>query len=423
MNYFLKPIFLVILLFSSVVFSQDVFKPGYYIDNAANKINGLILDNNPYNNPSGILFKSTETDAPKTIGIESLKEFSVTERNNKFQRYKVEIDINSTRSNNIEKTASSKVENTSLFKVLIEGELSLYKLVINDKTIFFYKANNESVPQQLENSTYVNNNGVLTEEKSFFRRQLIKLMNCNDFKTIQSFLQLGYNEKELIEVFSEYNTCKNSGFTVYKESAESQKVEFKFTPFAGMNFSNLKYELVGTNFSPSGSTTGINLGIETAIVLPYNNKSYELFLAIGLDKIDDISSRSYPSGTSSVIFENYIFNSTLINFNLGPRYNYYINQKNKIFFDASVGLSIPQEDVVFENYTETTTGGVFYTTQGEGRRYSTRSAMFFTAGIGYCFNNKLGIALRYSTPKEYVEGNSLRVKLSSLGVTLRYTIN
>lgn len=422
MRHFLKP-FLIVFLFSSLVFSQDSFKQGYYIDNASTKINGLILDSNPYNNPSEIVFKVNETDAAKTIGIESIKEYSISERNTRYKRFKVEIDVNYTMSNNIDKIASTKVENTSLFKVLVEGELSLYKLVINDKVVFFYKQKEELTPKQLENTSYTNNNGTLSETNGYFRRQLIKSMNCNDFKSIPSFLELAYTEKELIKLFKEYNTCVNSDYVEYKENTQAEKASWKFTPFIGMNFSTLKYNLLESPFSPSSSLSSINFGVETSLILPYNNKAYEVFFSIGIDKVDDVSSGSYRSGTFSEIFENLTFKSTLINFNLGPRYNYYLNQKSKLFFDASVGLSIPNDDIIYEYYTETTIDDVFYTTQGQDRSYKTDSALFFNFGMGYCFNNKFGIDLRYSTPKEYLEGKEMKVTLSSIGATLRYTIN
>lgn len=77
-------------------YSQNSFEKGYYIDNANQKVEGLIKNRDWLNNPSKFKFKLSENSQQITLTIRSVKEFGILNKL-KYIKQTVQIDRSSER--------------------------------------------------------------------------------------------------------------------------------------------------------------------------------------------------------------------------------------------------------------------------------------------------------------------------------------
>ncbi|HEY3405337.1 MAG TPA: hypothetical protein VGK59_18255 [Ohtaekwangia sp.] len=312
-------------------YSQVEFEKGYIIDKNDNRIECLIKNLDWKNNPEIVKYKIDPTDEEMAATLETVKAFQVYGYS-KYIVSQVDIDRSPDELSNLSSSRDPIWSSEKLFlEVLIEGKASLYKYESANFTRFFYTVDTAPV-QQLVHKEYKVEGGVdnytvqKVGENNTFQQQLLNEVNCGGV-TVSQVKLIRYSESELVKYFKKYNVCNGgeSGKRVENEAATTERVKrdvfiVKVSP--GMNYTQL------TATSPAGEdheyekTFSPRLGIEGEFIFPFNkNKLSFLF---------EPSFQSYKadktSGSGSIDYAS-------IEFPVGLRYYFYLNQTSRIFLN------------------------------------------------------------------------------------------
>lgn len=118
-------------------YSQITFEKGYYIDNANEKTDCLIKNNDWKNSPTEFDYKLAADTEPKRLNTKSVKEFGIHTKS-KYIRYTGNIDVSSDNLDRISDDKNPVFESQTLFlKVLQEGKANLYLYDIEGMRRFF----------------------------------------------------------------------------------------------------------------------------------------------------------------------------------------------------------------------------------------------------------------------------------------------
>ena len=144
------------------------------------------------------------------------------------------------------------------------------------------------------------------------------------------------------------------------------------------------------------------------------SEKIEIFARAEYENYSGESRHRLPTTAAEAYF---ILESSFFNFNIGSRYNFILNNKDKIFMEGSVGISLPFDDIEYSvHYPE---AGII-----TNRYMSVGSTAFFTFGAGYVFNNKFGVVLRADTNRNFLgTTRNESVSFSRIGLNLKYTFN
>ena len=418
--------YLFILLLSSISFGQDLFSKGYYVNQNNIKNEGFILDTNPYNNPDQIKFKKSLSDKPIDISLENLKEFKI-DNDYKYIRYTVNYDFDRVVNKNNELQIYGKdpslVNKTVLLKTLVEGNVSLYSAIIQDVVFFYIKDRNDEFPILLVYRKY--NLGSSFEENNNFRKQLYDKLKSENL-LINDFFKISYNEKELIKIFEKANK-QDSSFVDQQINEEKHKNKFYYKVFSGLSSFSFPVQY-RTEFNLSPSKKEITLpiiGAEFSQVLGINSKRSELFCRVFYQKgktDSNYKSIVYSPTLNAGSITEYTFTSefSIINFSAGYRYAFVNGIKHKFLVDGAIGFSSVLNGDFTLDYTIQYTGN----NNQQPSELKLSSALFFNLGIGYVFNNKYGVNIEYSTPKDFLNRYSdLNGSFSNFNLIFTYTLN
>lgn len=400
-----KIVFIFIFLFSLLSYSQDS-QSGYYITNNNQRIEGYFKTIDFLDSTNSVEFKTNSEDNFEKLNLDNVQEYGIGNEF-KLKKYTFDLDVSNNNQGNLSWDKNPEWKSTTDFlNVIIEGEASLfsYKSIVG--TRFFYTLKNNDVPTQFIYKRYrLNQNSI--SENNMFRQQLFIDINCEG-KNVDDFSKISYRKEKFIEYFEKYNTCVNKSYVLYR-NLTGKKVKLKYTVFTGVY--SMSFAIPGTPFLPDNevNTNSYSFGGEVALVVP--SGKWEIFTKL---EVETLKIRNEIQ-SSALAFRGYSIDTYLFNVDLGARYNYIINNKNKLFLDAAILVSIPNADITayHKNSMRNETINIY-----------TSSTIGSDFGLGYVYNNKFGIALRY-TPKRNIIESSLdySTEISKLGLSLRYTIN
>jgi hypothetical protein len=335
----MKPIvFLLLLAASFTGFAQINYEPGYYVDNSGGKVQCLIKNIGWKNNPVYIDYKMTEGDEPRQRVIDNTAEFSVGSY--KFKRYTVNIDRSSNEVEKLSDTREPEWRKETLFlKVLVEGKATLYQYEDNNLTKYFYSTGSHTTAEQLLYREY--SVAQVIYENSAFRQQLYNLMkdktqDANEFKNVK------YRASDLISLFLDYNKGSGQETVNLAEKQDQGKVNFKITPGAGLAFLSVTHAAGGagnaTEYKADAAPV-YRIGVEVEYVMPFNRNKWSIFA--------DPNVQFYShSGTDKVTYFSYTVTNTFeteynfIELPVGFRHYMFLNNKSKIFIDATFSLAL-----------------------------------------------------------------------------------
>lgn len=393
------------------VFAQD-FKKGYLIDKNNKKTEVLFKDTDFIDN-SSIKYKVSENDDYQPIDKNNTIEYGI-ENDYKFIKKSVKHDKT---FNEINTAKEPILVNEDLFlNVLSEGEITLYSYYENGSTKFFYEVENSNDgAMQLIYRKYQQNENHGIIENTYFRNQLNSIMKCETLQ-INDFVELRYRKEGILKIFEKYNACKNKASIIYGNKS-GKKIKFKYSAIVGIYQSSFAVEsAVGESEKETKTTVGF--GGEIGLVFP--SEKFEIFIRAEYENYSGKSRYANNLTGSSRQENNYSLESDFINLNIGGRYNFILNNKNKIFIDGAIGINMPFNDVEYNiNFPEASGTGTITNI------YATGSNTFFNFGVGYTFNNKFGIDLRADTNRNLF-GNTRSddsSKFSRIGLNLKYTFN
>ena len=414
-----------LVLFSVVSQSQSRFSPGYYIDQNNIKHEGFIEDSNPYNNPEKIFFKSSLDENESEILIDYIKEFKI-DADYRYVKFNVDYDTEQVvnKSETYIYGKEPKLQKKSvLLKVLVEGEFTLYKAIIDDFIFFFIKNVSEETPKLLIHRKYNLDNSI--KENNDFRKQLYDDMKSETLE-IGDFLKLVYEERELTTVFIKVNS-KNNSLVEQSLNLEKYKNKFYYKIFAGATASFGSYALFNIRLKNDNvSFANPILGLEFSNVLSVNAERSEIFGRIFYQKINSESSFLDNSFTGYATEYNLNIDLNTISISVGYRHNLSKNLKSKLFFDGSFGVLkvLSSSDLTFSQartYVQPNQNSD-YTELSIFKEFSYK--FFINFGIGYTFNKKYSVNIEYSLPKNYLNRySSFSGGISNINLFFTYTLN
>ena len=384
-------LFLAILLLTCKSYSQIVFEKGYYINNSGEKIECLIRNVDWNYNPSEFEYKLSKNSKETKVYINEVKEFAITNVS-KYIRSTVDIDRSSESISNLsnEKRPLFKKEKVFL-KVLVEGKACLYEY--NDKynKRFFYKKENSNYIEQLIFKSYkIQPSGIAKNNR--FRQQLFNDLKCETL-TIKDIEKVDYYKSELINYFLKYNKCKNSSYVNYEEKLKRDLFNLTFRPRLNNSSLDIEYLTSSTYSTDFGNKINFGFGIEAEFIIPFNKNKWSFLIEPTYQyfKYDDIPEENYSGGQ---IFRNVNYNS--IEIPVGLRYYLFLKENSKIFLNVLYVNEINfNSSIEFKAYNNVVI-----------RSYEIKSDSNFALGLGYKYNDKLSIELRYLTNRSVLVNQS-----------------
>ena len=405
------------LLFVYVIYGQS--KKGYYVTIDGHRVEGSFLETN-YLDAATLKFKTDSDKNFQNLDTRDVKEFGIG-REFKAEKFVVEIDVTDAGQGQISTNREAIWEKQVLFlNVIVEGNASLYMYSNGNGTKYFYKVEGKQAnPEQLLYRKYMSGD-LKTSENNKFRQQLYTDLNCTGTNDINKFLKIPYTQKDISQLFEEYNTCKNSKSRVYNDDSAKKK-NFYYNVFAGLYASKFNVEGAARTFDNDNYAS---FGVGGEIVVMLSGK-FGLFAKAEYESINAklINVFSSPYGGVTKTTTIYDVKGGIFNFDLGSRYYFNINQTNTIYIDAALVIAVPLTNL---DGNVTVYNGIGEPISVSTGQQNLESAIAGNFGLGYTLNNKYSIEAHYITNRDFFNKNSsggLGTNSSRFGVSLKYTLN
>lgn len=360
------------------------------------------------NNPTQFEFKTNETDDAVKITLKSAKEFGI-DNVSKFIRKTVNMDRSGENMNNLSRENNPIFEKEELFlKVLVEGKASLFQYVEGNLRRYFYSKDDSDIEQLIFKRYRISRSEIGSNNR--FQQQLWTDLKCEDFK-ISRIEKLGYKKAPLVQYFIDYNSCNNYDYINYEENRGGNSFHLTVRPqltTSSLTIQNSAESSINTDF---GNKIGFGFGLEAEYVLPFNKNKWSVFVEPTYQSFKSENTRNVSSVSGGVLVANIDYN--FIEVPVGARHYFFLNDKSKIFINASYVINIALTKTVEFN-------------RKDGSNLSSleiKPANNFAFGLGYKFNNKYSAEFRYQTTREifdnYIYWNS---EYKTMSVILGYTI-
>lgn len=372
--------------------SQISYVKGYYINNSNQKIDCLIKNIDWESNPVEFDYKFTPQTEKKTLTIESVKEFGIYNVS-KYMRFDVNIDRSSNRQDLLSNDKNPIFKTEKLFlKVLIEGEASLFIYKDESLTRYFYQTNHLDLNQLIFKEYKTLENKIGTNNQ--FRRQLYNNLKCSDI-SMNDLKHIDYNKKSLLNIFTKYYSCKNSGFVNFEEKVKSDLFNLNIRP--GLNSSSLFINNdVSSRRTDYGNKLAFRIGLEFEFIMKFNKNKWAVIIepTYQFFKAED-------KAITNLSNTNVDYKS--LELPIGVRHYLFLNNNSKIFINGSFIYDIVLNSKV--------------------RNLDASSSVNLAMGLGYNYNQKYSIEFRYHTNrdilKDYVAWNS---DFKTISLIFGYTI-
>ncbi|MEE1898899.1 hypothetical protein V1389_11155 [Flavobacterium rakeshii] len=398
---------LLVAFFFATITSYAQENKGYYVTNGDVRINGYFKSDN-FSNPTDLEFKKDNSDTFEKLELQAIKEYGV---DNQYRMIKKKVLVDKSKSSSVKYYSNFKdpdwEKETLFLNVVVDGDASLYSCVYNGENKFFYQVDSKQIKlNQLVFKKYVFNNSDIKENNTY-KQDLSNNIKCDDSGI--NFGSLSYTENALKKVFVAYNKCKGSDYAVY-ENKGATKIEFYLSAYAGATLNMLATKTEGG--SANDNALGFTIGAEAAIVMQSSNLGG--FLRLDYTKSSELKTIT-PDAKTSRLEEESKLDVSCFSVLVGPRY--YFNEglnKKGFYLDAGFGMGFASGELVTTQYGT----GEYYV--GSTKTYDLAHNFYLSVGFGYALSDKMGVEVRYDTPREVVDYNS-NYKFSKLGMNFKYT--
>ncbi|MDO6812037.1 outer membrane beta-barrel protein [Tenacibaculum soleae] len=366
-------LFLLITILSFNCYSQISFEKGYYIDNSNQKTNCLIKNIDWKNNPTQFEYKLSENSESKKKTIESIKEFGINNIS-KYVRSIVNIDRSSEDIKKLSYDRNPIFKEEKLFlKVLIEGKANLYLLEDGNLRRFFFNKENSAIEQLIFKSYKTPNNQIGKNNR--FKNQLWNNLKCPNLK-INKVENLSYQKNDIVDFFVEYNECNGEKNTNYEEKQKKDLFNLSIRP--GFNNSSLSVQnsIYSSRDTDFDNEFGFRFGIEAEFIMPFNKNKWSLIIE---------PTYQYYKSEKETRNRNVKADYKSIEIPVGIRHYFFLNENSKMFVNGSFIFDFSNNSIV--DYSI-----------GTDLEIKTRNNFAF--GIGYRYNDKYSLELRYQTSRE-----------------------
>ena len=359
-------------------FAQINYDPGYFINDKDEKIDCWIKNIDWRNNPTKFQYKLSEKGKSQTATIELVKEFGI-DNFSKYQRVNVQMDRSSKEVEEMNTSREPEFKKERLFlKILVDGKATLYFYQEKNLIRYFIKTIDSEI-EQLVYKKYKTFENQVKENRQYLI-QLRDQLKCDDTLN-EKLRKLEYRQKPLVKIFEEYNQCSNVQFINYEKLHKRDL--FNLNLRGGLHYSTLITERIDFE-----KKLGFKVGVELEYILPINKNKWAVILepTFQYSKAEGFA-KSVVVGNLEVISD---YKS--IEFPLGLRHFFYLNNNSKIFINASY---------VFDY---TMSSDIYYVAGGDNIPYE--SGQNYAFGLGYKQNN-FSVEFRYSTERRLVDFETL----------------
>jgi hypothetical protein len=389
------PLILLILL-SFDAWSQIVFEKGYFIMDDNQKIECLIRNTDWQYNPSEFKYRLSEISEVQTARLESVKEFGI-ENLSKYVRARVNIDRSSENLAELSKNRNPVFEEEMLFlKVLVEGDATLFIYEERGLRRFFYQTTGSEIKQLVFKPYLLDKRKVAYN--NHFRQQLHNDLQCHEI-TLDDFDKLKYDRNYLGRFFIRYNQCQSAGYINYDEKEKKTLVNLSIRP--GINHSRLAiYDaVIDKKYIDFETLLKLRFGFEVELIIPFNKNKWAFIFEPTYQNFitqKDINGQSFSVNYWSVELP------------AGIRHYFYFNERSKAFINTSIIWDISKNSTV---------------QLGTWRTLEIRGFNNYAAGIGYNYDDRYSIELRYLTNRNLLgKYMGWRSEYKTISLILDYSI-
>lgn len=409
----MKKTFSVLLSFCIVLICAQVkFEKGYIISSNDVKKEVLIKNQGWANNPNSFIYKADEKSAESTGTPPTIKEFGIF-NDVKYVTYNGNIDYSSDNIGDLSSIKEPEFKKTSVFlKEIVTGNKNLYSYQGQNVTRYFYSDSNSIIQPLIYKKYFFNGNNLQVATNDEYVNQLMTIFS--DDTTAQIIApKTKYMSNDLKKIFSTYNS-KISGVTNEENVSDTKRnSKFNLAIRPGLNFYS-PLEITKT-FSNNGlpSKTGFRIGVEAELVLPFNKNKWSIIA----EPIFSFYNNKTTIRTNDNLYNINVDNYSFISIPLSVRHYMFINDKSKIFINAGINV-LTLKTSSAKDFTMDYDGYVF-------DRLKLSSSQAFKSvvfGIGYNYNNKYIIEVRYNTGFNLFEEKSAEAQLKYASIILGYNI-
>lgn len=312
----------ILLFITSFSFGQISYEKGYYIDNDNIRTECFIKNLDWKNNPTRFSAKyDYNAERPDNLNINNVLEFGIYGKSI-FVRKVVNIDRSSEDINKLNEEKEPVWKQEKLFlRILISGKASLYLYRDGSLNRYFYSNSDTSVIQ-LVYKKYRMKNVIAYNNK--FRQQLWVDVRCPE-ASISSVENLAYTERNLVQYFEKYNSCFGETTMGRIDSIKREIYSLKIAPGLNVNSLSTEYYSVISTDLLENSKNSFCIGLESEILLPYNNNKWGLLFAPTFQQL--YSKEVIRAKTKTIEFRS-------IEFPIGVRHYMLMNSKSRMYLTA-----------------------------------------------------------------------------------------
>lgn len=365
-------------------YAQISFEPGYFIDNNDQRVECLIKNIDWKNNPTEFMYKMVETNEPIMIGIESVKEFGVTNTSHKYYRFTVGIERSSEVASGLSADRSIYINNEQVYlRPLIEGKASLY--VYEDRGIikYFYSYDEGPVEQLIYKKYMIEANRI--GEINKYKEQLWNNLKCESI-SMAYVENMVYKKQSLIKFFTKYNQCHNSESVISEVKEDQDNFNLMIRPGLNKSALSMANRLTSSRDIEFGSKSSLRLGLELEFVLPFNKNKWSLLIEPTYQSFKDEGTITRSNQFNSFTSYNVDVNYTSIEVPFGIRHYFFLSKKSRIFVNYQYMVDLSMGSTI-DYYT----GNNLVDSYEIGTRGSS------VLGAGYNYNNRFNLELRYGS--------------------------
>ena len=377
------------------IVAQNNFKKGYIITDENKQIDCFIKDLDWNSNPTEFEYKINKTSEVEIGNLNNVKEFEIL-NSSKYVRFNGNFDVSSNTLSNLSNERNPIFEQKKLFvRVLVEGKATLYSYKNDNLYRYFYKIDDRKITQLVYKEFLINN--TTTGKNNDYKQKVSRDLKCENISK-KNILNLEYKESSLTNFFLKYNKCIDPNFE--NKISEKKKERINFYIKTGITSSKLTAKNPNSRDFDYGNKIGFTAGLELEYVLPFNNYKWSLLFETTYNNYSsniDVNTL----GSSNTFNSKANYNS--IDLSIGARYYFLLEySKSKLFTNLLLTYAKP-------------TSGSFNNLGLGGASFNP------SLGIGYLYDNKYNIELRYRFERGILPQNiNYSVRYSGFSLIFAY---
>lgn len=315
---------LVSVIFSYCLsFCQVSWEKGHLITLTGDKKDVLIKDKDWIFNPEFIEYR-LKTDGETFMATpDNVLEIGIGE-NVLYVSSSSDLDVSSDKLNALDNSRSMKTAKYKVFqKTIIKGKISLYEYVSGLNTRYYFQVDTQMI--LLNYKMFLSGNGKVTTNAAY-KSQLFSALPCDQVRTMVK--DINYTVQDLKKIFIEYHQCISSEYKTF--ILPKSPTLISVAPGLGIDLiqsivNRKKENIINPKFN-----------IELEALLPINKYKW----AINLES----TYHQYVSAEVPFSFQTAKKSYKSLEFGLGLRHYFYLNQNSTFFVQGGGVLDYPIEN-------------------------------------------------------------------------------